>query len=217
MAEVDALIEQTSKVLAGAWSGWGELEPHVLGHLINPTFMGGPRWPAMRQAFRIARQGDLTLVASDGLSDPFDEEGAPPVNGFELEVYAMTREPIGDVAASWLFSLVWNAAQLCADNGQVAGMLDEMTLISTELTLRMPPQAQARYANEHGRVGVLIGQTTQLPARVQGPLSPIRLVNLQLLTRDELAEVVKRGPQGREAAAERFAQAGVAGVSALGA
>jgi hypothetical protein len=40
-------------------------------------------------------------------------------------------------------------------------------------------------------------------------------LNLQLLTRDELADVVKRGPKGREAAAERFAQAGVAGVSAL--
>jgi hypothetical protein len=215
MADVDALIGETSKVLEAAWSGWGELAPHVLGHLINPTFMGGPRWPAMRQAFRIARKGELTLVASDGLSDPFDDEGAPKVNGFGLEVYAMTREPVGDVAASWLFSLVWNAAQLCAGNGQVADMLEEMKLISTELHVRMPPEAAARYVNEHGRVGVLIGQATELPKQVQGPLSPIRLVNLQLLTREELADVVKRGPKGREAAAERFAQAGVAGVSAL--
>ena len=52
----------------------------MLAHLLNLTYMGGPRWPAMRQAFLVARQGGATLVASDGLSDPFDDspEGQAP-------------------------------------------------------------------------------------------------------------------------------------------
>ncbi len=207
-----------SDPVAAAWAGWGELEPDVLGHLINPTFMGGPRWPAMRQAFRVARRAGLTLVASDGLSDPFDEPGeGGQTNGFELEVYAISSEPVGRVAASWLFQLAWQMAQQCASNGGVADLIDELGLVSTELyDVPIPPELEGRFVNDAHRVGALLAQSVPgLPDSVQGAHSQIRLVNLQLLTLDELGFVVERGEQGREELAARLAAAGVAGVSSL--
>jgi len=40
----------------------------------NPALLGGPKWPALRQAFRVVRRktGNV-ILASDGLSDPFDD------------------------------------------------------------------------------------------------------------------------------------------------
>jgi hypothetical protein len=63
----------------------GAVDPDVLAPLINPTFMGGPTWPDLRQAWRVIRRGKNTIVMSDGLSDPFSDDDAPNV-GFGLEV-----------------------------------------------------------------------------------------------------------------------------------
>lgn len=216
-ARDDALAEATGRARDAAWSTYGALDADVLAHLINPTFMGGPRWPALRQAFRVARGPLGTLVASDGLADPFDDVAEHTVNGLELEVYALG--PVGDVPVqrSWLFQLVWSAAQLCADNGGVAGLLDELGVISTELyDVDIPAPHRARFVTPEGRVGVLIGGAcSNVPSRISGPLSPIRLVNLTLLTLEELAFVVARGARGREMLAEALGARPDAGVSSL--
>lgn len=56
------------------WSTVGQVDSDVLGHIINPAFMGGPRWPALRQAFAVVRRPETqtVILASDGLSDPWD-------------------------------------------------------------------------------------------------------------------------------------------------
>jgi hypothetical protein len=212
------LIEESGKARDAVWSKWGTLDPDVMTHLINPTFMGGPRWPAMRQAFRIARRDGAILIASDGLSDPFDDEDRPRTNGFGLEGYAITSDSVPKIPGSWFWNLVWQASQLCASNGQVASLLDELKLISTELYDVAIPEAHApRFVNEHGRVAVLLGQTAKdVPAQITGPLSPIKLVSLHLLTLDELELVLSKGAEGRKQLAARFAREGVAGTCTLG-
>lgn len=55
----------------------GDVQPDVIAHAINPAFMGGPRWPALRQAFSVIRRGANTIVASNGLADPFDDVAEP--------------------------------------------------------------------------------------------------------------------------------------------
>ena len=46
----------------------------MLSHLVSPTLSGGPKWPALRQAFRLVRRPNGNIIlASDGLSDPFDD------------------------------------------------------------------------------------------------------------------------------------------------
>jgi len=201
---LEKLLEQTMDTRVQAWSKWGTVSPDVLTHLLNPTFAGGPRWPAMRQGFRTARQDGAVLVASDGLSDPWDDgdEG----NGFGLEFFAITSDPLESVAGSWLWDIVWQMSQFAAKHGGIGPLLDEVGHVSTELyAVGIPEDRQADFVNEAGRVGVLLGLTAEpIPPGVEGPLSEIRLVNVKLLTLGELEYVVDRGEAGREELVRRF-------------
>ena len=69
-----ALCQASHNARQACWSQVGTVDSDVLSHIINPAFMGGPRWPALRQAFAVIRRPDTQTVvlASDGLSDPFD-------------------------------------------------------------------------------------------------------------------------------------------------
>lgn len=207
--EIDARLEATSKVRDAALSGWGKLDGDVLTHLLNPSFMGGPRWPALRQAWRVARKGEARLLASDGLADPFDE-GDEARNGFELELFALTRADLA-LPGSWLWDMVWQMSQQVASHGGIAGLLDELGLLTTELyDVGIPPSHRAKFVNDSERVCVLLGLTdpAELPARIAGPLSEIRLVNVKLLTLAELEFVLQGGAAARTDLAKRFAKQG---------
>jgi hypothetical protein len=98
--------------------------------------MGGPRWPGMRQAYRVARSGRAALIASDGLSDPYDPGTGPAdANGLGLELYVVSddrvaRAGVADPATryggTWLHDLVFQASQPAARSGQLAALLDEL-------------------------------------------------------------------------------------------
>jgi hypothetical protein len=47
---IEEVLEASSRAREETWQQIGTLEPLVLSHLVNPALMGGPRWPAMRQA-----------------------------------------------------------------------------------------------------------------------------------------------------------------------
>lgn len=71
---IEELLEQSSQAREAMWKRVGSLEPMVLSHTVNPASTGGPKWPAHRQAFRvIKRPNGNVILASDGLSDPFDD------------------------------------------------------------------------------------------------------------------------------------------------
>jgi hypothetical protein len=206
-----ALIESTSRVRAAAWSVWGELDHELLTHRSVPVFEGGPRWPARREAFRVARRGGETLVATDGLADPFLEgDGPDEINGLGLELFAVTDEPLAPVAGSWLWDLVWQAGQLAAAHGGLAELIDERVLLSAELYgLAIPAEHRPRFAGAAGQVGVLLGLVEPpFRAPVKGPLSPIRLVNVKLLTARELELCSRGGDRGREELERRFVAQG---------
>lgn len=65
--------EQQFYVAKGRFfSGLGALDRDLLTFMINPFFMGGVRWPNLRQAYRVvrnARRHSLILI-SDGLCEP---------------------------------------------------------------------------------------------------------------------------------------------------
>ena len=202
-----ALLELSFDRRSQAWSSWGRLEGDVLSHLINPTFMGGPRWPGMRQAFRVVRQDHAVLVASDGLSDPYDEgEGPADVNGLGLECFVVSSEPIQTLPGTWIFDLVWSASQQAAQHGDLAALLDEYGVLSMELyDIGIPAEHSSRFVNAEGGVGVLLGtREPRVPREIAGPLSPIRLVGATLLTLDELRYIVEGGPGARRDIAERL-------------
>lgn len=84
-SDFEALHEQncqrTYELRRATWSAWGELDSDVLAPMINPAFMGAPRWPNLRRAYCASRQDGKVLLATDGLSDPFDSPDEPRHNG----------------------------------------------------------------------------------------------------------------------------------------
>ena len=74
-ATLDDLLEKTSRAREAVWQQLGVLEPMFLSHLVNPALStGAPKWPSKRQAFRLVRRPNGNVIlASDGLSDPFDD------------------------------------------------------------------------------------------------------------------------------------------------
>ena len=54
------------------YASLGAMDADVLAPLLNPAFMGGPRWPSLRQGWRVIRRADTIIIASNGLSDPFE-------------------------------------------------------------------------------------------------------------------------------------------------
>jgi hypothetical protein len=203
------LMRRTAEARDAAWSTWGTVDDDVFTHLISPMFMGGPKWPNTRQAFRAVRRPGEVLLTSDGLSDPYDDAEAAR-NGLELEFYAVTADPLDSIPGSWLWDLVWQMSQFAAGHGGVAGLLEEMTLLSTELyDVGIPDSHRARFVNPDGRVAVLLGLVDIAPpSTVDGPLSPIRLANLKLMTLDELDHVLARDEAGRRELADRYANQG---------
>lgn len=214
------VAERSVSARTAAWAQWGTVDDCVMGNLVNPSFMGGPQWPDFGQAFRMVRRPGEFLIASDGLSDPFGEDllgigddASSRLNGFGCELFASTMDPIdgiGEVAGSWLMSLVWQISQYAAERMELAALLEELTFLSSELYNVNGPDSHAdRFVNDSQRVGVLLGlEDSDAPSMVHGPLSSIRLINAKLLTRSELELVLEHGDEGREELARRFAVQG---------
>lgn len=152
------------------------------------------------------------VIATDGLSDPFEREGsAPTVNGHGLEL--MIEAPasalpafdnaISELATSWPFIIL---ADLATALPAMPGLIDELQggLISSsqipasDRRLRQLPDGFIA----EGSLGILIGGSTQgIPTTIPDmPLSPVRVVPIVVLTADEVTAVLNERPQ-RELAA----------------
>lgn len=99
---VSELVEQSSAARERVWRNLGSLEPFALGQSpSSSSAMAGPKWPAMRQNFRVIhRPSGNVMIVSDGLSDPFDDihEGGwvPPLrwapSGNESQLKTVAQE-----------------------------------------------------------------------------------------------------------------------------
>lgn len=199
------------------WKSIGAVEPDVIAHMINPAFMGGPMWPSVRQAFLTIQRPERTILASDGLSDPYDDmetnDANAPYNGFGLEVYVSTEKLTVPVQTTWQFQLLWQAAQVIADKGSVINMLNDLTYITTEFYNVDVP---AEWQNAENRVGALIGLPDPvMPGEVALSIEPVKIVNVKLLTLPELEYVLKNGQEGRTKLVELFLAEGNATQSTL--
>lgn len=80
------------------WGKIGQVHEDVISHFINPAFMGGPAWPSLRQAFMKIGTPTGTILASDGLSDPYSDFDTNPdnqaYNGIGCEFYIECDEVI---------------------------------------------------------------------------------------------------------------------------
>ncbi|QBF27528.1 Suppressor of fused protein (SUFU) [Pseudomonas tructae] len=213
------------------WSSVGTVENDVLAYLISPSFSGGPHWPSTRQAYRVVRRGDSIILATEGLSDPFDDDEGQG-NGFEMELFVETadipehaRGPLGEVdpfKRSWAFELIENVAKTVADAGGITPQLERYGALSLELpgfseSHHISSQVPAQFVTEDDCIGVLLGGLVpDFPIRLDGmPLSPVTLVPVVLITAAELEYIRAGGGAARSDLVSRLQAAGVGHVSSL--
>lgn len=208
------LLDRTYKGRDSFWSSWGDVDPDVLAPAINPAFRGLPAWPNLRQAYQTVRRGSLTLVATDGLSDPFDDPGRSRDQGFGLEFFALTKDAVPQ--KSWLLALVTQAAMNAADHGGFRQIIDKNGLVSMQLyDVPVPDE----WGNQDGSVGVLLNQqdpaTAGVPRSMKLPLGEVLAVNVKLLRPAELALATQKGAAGRLELSRLFQASGEAQRSGL--
>lgn len=209
----DELLERTYSAREGFLRGLGELEPDFLAPLINPSFMGGPTWPDLRQAWRVIHRLGGTAIVSDGLSDPFSDETDPNI-GFGIEVWAESSDDLpSPTQSTWLFDLTYQVSQQCAAHGGVCDLIERLGLISLELPLS---DVLEPVATSNGTAGVLLGITApDLPMYFDLPGGRARVLTATLLFPSELNYVVEHGSAGREVLAKVFAEDGTFHRSSL--
>jgi len=226
-----AIREAGEACLDRHWRAVGTVERDVLAYMISPTFSGGPCWPSTRQAYRVVRRGDTILLATEGLSDPFDDtEGMG--NGFEMELFVETADipehaygPVGEVdpfKRSWAFELVEHVARTVADAGGITHQLDQYGALSLEIpgfsqSHHMSEQLPKLFVTDDDCTGVLLGAPEpDFSTRVEDmPLSPVRLVPVVLITAAELEYVRSGGRAAREDLVSRLQEAGIGHMSSL--
>ncbi|WP_339530692.1 MULTISPECIES: Suppressor of fused protein (SUFU) [unclassified Pseudomonas] len=186
------------------WQSVGTVEKDVLAYLISPSLTGGPYWPSTRQAYRVVRRDHSIVLATDGLSDPFDDaEGLG--NGFEMELFLETADipenaegTLGDVDPlrhSWAFELLEHVANA----GGITQQLECHGVLSLELpgfsqSHLMSDQLPHLFVTTDDAAGVLLGgPAPDFPTRLDDmPLSPVQRVPVVLITAAEL-EYVRAG------------------------
>ena len=74
MTKREQAIEAAIQTRQEFYEGLGEMDADVLAPIISPMLMGGYDWPANRPQYRVIRTEKSTIIITDGLSDPFEQE-----------------------------------------------------------------------------------------------------------------------------------------------
>lgn len=204
-------LQQAIQYRTQALDALGGGQSAALTSLMGP--MGqGPDWPAAAAWRAIRREGRL-LIFSDGLPDPWVERNRPET-GLGLEVFIDSPDsalpadaPLAQAADTWLFPLIAEVSHLLAGARRLRETLLENRLASLEFTID-------HLKDGRGRVGALLNMpAADIPASIELPGGPVRLVAVTLLNPDELAFLRQGGAAARESLAAKLAVAGIGHLS----
>ncbi|WP_194813942.1 hypothetical protein [Nocardia sp. XZ_19_385] len=205
----ERFYEPTWNLLDSVWAGWGRIDPEYHSPRYQSRIFPAEIWNNMgineaepasveHPSFRVIRRQYGVLATSYGLSFPIAWSDADPTNGVEVEVFAaatgtdFAEMSTADVLSSWLGQMVRAVTENWSSGGfSFTNALQRYgTLTITLPGVQLPAEA-ADYLDDNGNPTVLLGVTDPgLPERVDGPLSPIRLVGIKLLTRAETQHCV---------------------------
>ncbi|AZZ53961.1 MULTISPECIES: suppressor of fused domain protein [Rathayibacter] len=182
--ERKALAEAVAEDRAQLWRSVGDLDRTVVVSTEDPGVRGGARWPTDHRAFLRVERGPSVVLATDGLSDPFDRLARPGTGlGLELclETSALRGIPAADLWNHWQFRVLYEAARLAALQGVCCRTgVDTATLPGAA--------APAAWADERGSVGVLLGlRGGGLPERLELATGDVELVTVTPLWPEEYA------------------------------
>lgn len=193
------------------WKGIGKLFPDVVGNMINPSFMGGPRWPSLRQAHIGVQINNGTIIATDGLSDPYDDYDKNPenqsYNGIGIELYTIAESKynnIQEIIDSWEFKILRQVSNMAASNPNISYTLNDYKYISSTVGgIELPND----FLGENGEVGILLGlKTNEVLDKIKLSIEEISLVNVAILTKKELDYIMQNGAKGRVEIAEKLTE-----------
>jgi hypothetical protein len=215
--ENNDLYEQTVNARKAFWKKIGTVDPYVLSYFLNPALIGSFGWSFVRQAFVKVETPNTVILASDGLSNPFDALDEPN-QGFSLECFIESDDPalrksFTDLTEVWQLQLLYNVVHHIAGHGGIKELLERHGLLSMELS---SIDVMEPFRDEEGRVGVLLGlDSIHIPPSIEGPASNIRLVSIKILTSRELQYVLRHGDAGRKKLARLFREQGSDHLSTL--
>ncbi|MWV57691.1 hypothetical protein [Rathayibacter sp. VKM Ac-2754] len=179
-----ALAEAVAEDRAELWRGIGELDRTVVVSTEDPGVRGGARWPTDHRAFLRVDRGASVVLATDGLSDPFDRLARPGTGlGLELclETSALRGVPTAELSNHWQFHLLYESARLAA----LQGICCRAGIGTSRLTGVAAPGS---WTDETGGVGVLLGlRSACLPERMELATGQAELVTLTPLWPEEYA------------------------------
>ena len=68
------VLERSIQARSAAWAQLGKARPIPTTHLKASANSERQKWPSVRQSYQLVERGNgTTILASDGLSDPFDD------------------------------------------------------------------------------------------------------------------------------------------------
>lgn len=205
------------------WSSVGASEPDLLAYAISPSLQGKPHWPSMRQAYRVVRRTSSIIIATDGMSDPFDGVvSTGDGNGFGMELFIETTDipdafagrpgDVSQIPKCWAFELLRHIGQDIAEQGGIVDRLERLGALTMELpgfsqSAVLVEQLPTTFITQDDCIGILLGAPKpEFPDQiVDMPLSPVRLVPLVVLTSRELEFVRAGGASARAELVEKLA------------
>lgn len=203
-------FDQTCQKRDEFWRRIGELDDAVIAPAVNPALAGGPAWPSLRQAYKVVHIPDGTILASDGLSDPYGNMDEIPENGkyqgLGLEFYLQTYDRLTPSAPrNWQTAILVNVAQFAAQEGALVKEFDDTNKYFS-VSLRNPGLPK-QFVHSEGYVGALLGLESKIvPRELDLPIQRIKLISVKLLTASELAYVMEHEEAGRNHVAELLLQ-----------
>ncbi|SMH28521.1 hypothetical protein SAMN06295885_0189 [Rathayibacter oskolensis] len=179
-----ALAEAVAEDRAELWRAIGELDRTVVVSTEDPGTRGGARWPTDHRAFLRVDRGASVVLATDGLSDPFDRLASPGTGlGLELclETSALRGVPTAELWNHWQFRLLYESARLAAQQGVCCRT-------GLDTALLRGAAAPESWTDRDGAVGVLLGlRGAGLPERMDLATGHAELVTVTPLWPEEYA------------------------------
>lgn len=207
------LIEATGEARSAYFRTLGEVDEDVWAPMVNPRFQGGPVWPT-RPAWRCIRREDQTLIASDGLSDPYYEVEEPE-QGFGVEVALATADEVpADIRTCWLFDLACSLSTNATTDGRF--LLRHQKYGAFLFSMPGDAEKYPGWVDDNGEMAFLVGVPAPgIPAAIELPAGTAALLVAKLLTPAEYAFVAAGAAAAARQLVETFREDGTHHLSSL--
>lgn len=211
----DGALTESIRARWTFWAEHGDLAPDLISPQVNPIYKNVPAWPSDRLAFLTLERDDSTILATDGLSDPFDDLNKGN-QGFGVEFFIdIAERPLSDMSRNIAVEILLTVAYNTVARGGVEDLLDDFGLVSMEIPESDLP---ATHLTSDGNACILLGgpKADLDTLYVDGPMGSIELISLTLLTGRETELIRRKGASGRADIAQNLLEAGIGHKTVVG-